>query len=114
IEWTADGSSILATLWDRVARRNRVVLIDAQTGVLDTLLLVPARTSCDACNWTMSNDGQWILYDKRDTMTGIIDIYLRSLDGTIDRPMIVNPAIKHVVDWTPDNSAFLYYSDVSG
>ena len=114
IEWTSDGNAILASLWDRVARRNRIVFVDAQTGALDTLLLVPARTSCDACNWTMSNDGQWILYDKRDTVTGIVDIYLRNLDGTIDRPMIVNPAIKHIADWTPDNSGFLYYSDVSG
>jgi Tol biopolymer transport system component len=62
-----------------------------------------------------SPDGKYIVYDllqSQDTAKG--DIFLLSVDGEQDVPLIEHPADDRIIAWTPDGKGLLFLSDRTG
>ena len=113
VEWTKDGSAILAALFDRKEGRQRIVMISAIDGSIKPVQLIPKGEECADCEWSISPDGQNIIYGKK-LKNGKTELYIMSVDGTGDQPLIANPSRKRVAKWLGDNRSFLYYSDITG
>jgi Tol biopolymer transport system component len=106
-QWTADGKHILTTL---VKRRQyvRLVLIPAAGG--------PVRVVKTLADWawyaSLSPDGRFLVYDQPGP--GGHDIFLLSVEGGQEIPLVRHPADDFAPIWMPDGKRVLFVSDRTG
>ncbi|MCJ7645112.1 MAG: tetratricopeptide repeat protein [Candidatus Aminicenantes bacterium] len=120
-DWSPDGKSILAgffrgtTLIERLERLGLVSVAEGSVKVLKTQF---ETHSANPKPWgfVFSPDGKYIAYNisqegKADEKP---DIFLLSVDGGTEIPLIEHPANDSVIDWTPDGEGLLFISDRTG
>ena len=109
--WSADGKQILAVLFHRYQDETRIALISADGGsarVLKTLADYPRYVS-------LSPDGRFLVYDALGLGEGRErDIFLLSVDGGQEIPLVRHPADDFAAIWMPDGKRVLFASDRTG
>jgi Tol biopolymer transport system component len=110
-EWSPDGKQILATFW-RKDRSVQMVLISVDDGALRAL-----KTFGWPHSGTMSfsPDGRYIAYDypPQEDSRGS-DIFLLSIDGSREIPLVEHPATDVLLGWAPDGQRVAFASDRTG
>jgi Tol biopolymer transport system component len=110
-DWTADGKQVLAAL-NRNDGSSELVLISVVDGALRRLKRfewqLPSRAR-------LSPDGRYIAYDlpvRRDSPAK--DIFLMTVAGGAEVPLVQHPADDRSPEWIPDGSRILFASDRTG
>ena len=116
--WTPDGKSILSLLiGSGKVRPSRIALISVSDGAARTLKEFPSGGPARLC---LSPDGRWIAFDSPydDPLRGEgsekCDLYLLSVDGGPERPLVTHPGDDRLLGWSPDGRWILFSSDRSG
>jgi len=109
--WSPDGRRIL-TLFFRKDNISQIALVPAAGG---------APRALKSLNWVypkkmdFSPDGQYVVYDNTARQgSGARDIFLLSVDGSREVPLVEHPADDLFPLWTPDGTAVVFASDRSG
>jgi Tol biopolymer transport system component len=106
-QWTADGKQILAYL----TKEKRIALIPAAGGperVLKTLARYAEYAS-------LSPDGRFVVYEQPGSGDGRErDIFLLSVEGGQEIPLVRHPADDFAAIWMPDGKRVLFVSDRTG
>ena len=120
-DWSPDGKSVLATFLHGPApitgKTIRLGLISTTDGAVTILKNRFETQSADALSgFVFSPDGIYIAYDisQEEKIYEKKDIFLLSVDGKTETPLIEHPADDTVIDWTPDGKGFLFMSDRTG
>ncbi len=114
--WTPDKKHILAILTDNDEISTRIALISVADGTVRTVKEFKSETSGRPC---LSPDGQWIAYDFPykhvwQENPGKRDMFLLSIDGRRELPLVIHPADDRLLGWSPDGRWILFSSDRSG
>ncbi len=109
--WSPDGTQIL-TILTKKDGTNQMVLVSVADGSLHVLKTLdsraPQRTSISA-------DGRYIAYDlPPNEGSSNRDIFLLSIDGKRESPLVEHPANDLYPVWTPDGKHILFASDRTG
>jgi len=110
--WSPDGKSLLVSHYDRDAK-DHLLLVSVSDG--RSLTLKSADRSAFPGKAAFSPDGRFLLYhapsraDRRQR-----DIYLLSIDGAAETPLVQHPAQDTNPVWAPDGKRVLFVSDRSG
>jgi Tol biopolymer transport system component len=109
-QWTVDGKQILAAL-QKSGGETRIALIPTAGGparVLKTLVRYPSYAS-------LSPDGRFLVYDQPGQGDGRErDIFLLSVEGGQEIPLVRHPADDFAALWMPDGKRVLFVSDRTG
>lgn len=101
--WSPDGNHILASIG------GSAVLISVSDGSAKVLKTFDWRSPLEM---RFSPDGRYIAYDlPRREDSPERDIFLLAADGSREIPLVEGPAIRRVLDWTPDGTRLLFDSD---
>jgi len=115
-DWSPDGKNILAGFYrgTLIESFERVGLVSIADGSVKTLKLHSTNTG--PWGLVFSPDGKYVAYEnsQEDKGTEKRDIFLLSVDGSSDNPLIEHPADDRVIDWTPDGEGLLFSSDRTG
>jgi Tol biopolymer transport system component len=110
-DWSPDGKYILAGFWkEREIYELRLVSVqDGAVTVLKTLNKLDAWTSL------FSTDGRYIAYEaqpQQETLES--DIFLLSIEGGREIPLVQHPADDLLLGWSRDGRKILFLSDRTG
>jgi len=113
--WTPNGKHILAIVTNN-EKLSRIALISASDGTART---IKEFKSGAPGKLSLSPDGQWIAFAYPNevpwrTSSEKSDIYLLSVDGSREVPVVAHPADDSLLGWTPDGKSILFSSDRSG
>jgi Tol biopolymer transport system component/Skp family chaperone for outer membrane proteins len=108
-DWSPDGEYILAKIYD-MPGGSRISLISVADGSIKT---VRKGKEGDG-NMRFSPDGKYIVFDFLSKEGADKDIYLLSIDGKTEVPLVKHPAHDYFLDWTPDEKHLLFASDRTG
>jgi Tol biopolymer transport system component len=109
--WSPDGARIVIAIEGRTGTY-QIVLISAEDGGAQILKSLEWRAPQKV---SFSPDGRYIAYDVRvreDSPDR--DIFILSVDGRREIPLVQSPAIDHDAVWTPDGKRILFASDRRG
>jgi Tol biopolymer transport system component len=112
--WSDDGKQIPAVIHKKDGR-SEIALISVADGSIRVLLELPQWRSPGRGNVSISPDGRYVVYDAlaregaRDH-----DIFLLSVDGPKELPLVEHPADDYGPVWTPDGKMVLFASDRMG
>ena len=112
-DWSPDGKHILACLLGKDGE-SQIALVSAADGSVRGL-----REASDYSEWpkkmAFSPDGKYIVY-SRPQGEGLSenDLFLMTIDGTDDVPLVKHPADDFALGWAPDGSHILFASDRTG
>ncbi|MBM4020595.1 MAG: hypothetical protein FJ288_20130, partial [Planctomycetes bacterium] len=109
-QWTADGKQILVYL-NLEGRERRIALIPAAGG--------PARVLKTQARYreypSLSPDGRFLVYGAPEQGAGKErDIFLISVEGGQEIPLVRHPADDFNPNWMPDGKRILFVSDRTG
>ncbi len=114
LDWSPDGSSILALRGKSGEADNELVLIATADGSVRVLRHIAAA-------WYMltrarfSPDGRFIAFSLvGEGRPAHGDVYVMTADGRNEAVVAAHPAEDQLIDWTPDGSSLLFRSDRSG
>lgn len=111
IDWSSDGKFIL-TGFSRKDQTNHIGLISIADG---SLRVIKSLGKLGPSKISLSPDGRYIVYDlPAQEEAAQKDIFLLSVDGSYETPLIKHPADDLLVGWTPDGRNILFISDRSG
>ncbi|MBN2408517.1 MAG: PD40 domain-containing protein [Candidatus Aminicenantes bacterium] len=124
-DWTPDGTSILAGLYSGNDQtflademKGGLGLISVEEGSVRILKTQIGGHSGIPREWgfAFSPDGKYIAYDSSqgEKDSGKHDVFLFSVDGSTEIPLIEHPANDTVLDWTPGGEGLLFLSDRTG
>ncbi len=119
-DWSPDGKYVLASVFVEATptqgREIGVGLISVEDGSFKALKGRFEDSMDYASNFLFSPDGRFIAYDNRPASeeTGNHDIFLISLDGKTEIPLVEHPENDVVFTWTPDGRGLLFTSDRTG
>jgi len=110
-DWTPDGKKILATFSgnDENFQIGLISVADGSVRILKTL------DKPHFPHTSVSLDGRNVVYDfppKEGSWER--DIFLISIDGKREIPLIKHDADDRLIDWTPDGKSILFISDRTG
>jgi len=112
-DWSPDGKQILTFLEEKDGTR-QIVLVSAADGATKVLKTFQGRG-----RWPQgirfSRDGQYIAYDQpQEENAPEHDIFLISVDGSNEVPLVKHPAHDLLLGWPPDGKGILFASDRTG
>jgi Tol biopolymer transport system component len=108
LDWSRDGSQILACFY---GREKFMALVSTKDGSLRILNKFKRFHG----NMGFSPDGRFVIYDYVQPGTDSKrDISVLSLDKGIDVPLVVHPAHDSLLGWSPDGKEVLFLSDRAG
>lgn len=111
VDWTADGNQIL-TLIQEKSGTARIALVSTSDSTIRNLKSLP---NGDVRKMSLSPDNRYLVYDyPQEKDSGNHDIFLISLDQSIESRLIANPANDYVIGWSPDGTRIVFASDRSG
>lgn len=109
-DWSPDGKYILVCT--REKRKGQIVLISVADGserILKTFDLKWPH------GMNFSPDGRYIVYDlQKNKKSEDRDIFLMSVDGKNEIPLVEHPATDQVFGWAPDGKNIIFASDRTG
>ena len=108
-QWTPDGKQILAIL-HRKKEDTELALIPVAGGPV-RVLKTPSRFWWYA---SLSPDGRFLVYDAYGEKAHESDIFLLSLEGGQEVPLVRSPALDFNPVWMPDGKKVLFMSDRTG
>jgi len=125
-DWSPDGRSVLAGFFrtsapsppysiEQITQLGLISVAEGSVKVLKTQFGLHS-TNPKAWGFVFSPDGKYIAYDAwmGDEVDEKRDIFLLSVDGSTETPLIEHPAVDTVIDWTPDGEGLLFYSNRTG
>jgi Tol biopolymer transport system component len=113
--WSPDGKSILTLFWEK-HQAGKIGLVSATDGsecIIKALDLKPVRWN-EVINMGFSPDGRHIVYDCPAEGSPYSDIFLLSVDGKQEIPLIEHPANDVYLGWVPDGKTIIFASDRRG
>ena len=108
-DWSPDGEYILAVIYGKESGC-RVSLVSVADGSIKT---IKKRKWSDG-NMRFSPDGNYITFDFLSKEGSDSDIYLLSIDGKTEVPLVEHPAQDYFLGWAPDGKHLLFASDRTG
>jgi len=112
-DWSPDNRQVLIFLEKKDGKR-QIVLVsvaDGTTKVIKTF----KRPGRFPQTMRYSNDGQYIAFDQpQEENTAEHDIFLISVDGGHEVPLVKHPAQDFLLGWPPNCEGILFASDRSG
>ncbi|MCJ7581581.1 MAG: tetratricopeptide repeat protein, partial [Candidatus Aminicenantes bacterium] len=114
-DWSSDGRQILAC-FQNIDGTRQIVLVSAENGtVRDLKTLAGKKWPAWPHNMSFSPDGSYIVYDfPPEEFSQDRDIYLMSIEGDYEIPLVEHPAFDQVLGWAPDGKNILFASDRTG
>ena len=114
--WTPDGKDILAILTSDDGSPTRIALISVADSSVRTVKEFKAGSPGRLC---LSPDGRWIAYGLPyqalfNEGPEKHDLFLLSIDGRREVPLVNHPADDRLLGWSPDGRWILFSSDRSG
>ena len=110
VDWSPDGKHILAN-FTKKDKSNKIVLVSVEDGSFSVLKTLDWGSSY----MNFSPDGRYIVYDfppQEHSSEG--DIFVLSVDGKNEVPLVQHPADDCVLGWVPDGKNILFASDRTG
>ncbi|MCJ7580215.1 MAG: tetratricopeptide repeat protein, partial [Candidatus Aminicenantes bacterium] len=118
IGWTPDGKSIVTAFAEEIGLRGRLSLVSIENGSEQIIREMDVRDLVynQVISIDISPDGRWIAYSypANDKNASNRDIYLMSINGKQNFPLIEHPACDLVIGWLPDGKTMLFKSDREG
>jgi len=114
VTWSPDGKYILAIIEGRVKNKmsNKLVLVSVNDGSVKVLKLYNISNTG---NMDISPDNKYIVYAQlQNENSQENDIYIRSMDGSMDKKLVGDLANDTNPLWTPDGKGILFISDRYG
>lgn len=111
--WSPDGKQILALL-SRKERPGQLQLVLISVADGSVQVLKPSYASDDNEKIVFSPDGRYIAYDLPQDGSQRRDIFLLSIDGKREMPLVKHPANDLLLGWAPDGKRVLFASDRTG
>jgi Tol biopolymer transport system component len=108
-DWSPDGEYILAKIYSMLGG-SRISLISVADGSIKT---VRKGKESDG-NMRFSPDGKYITFDFLSKKGSDSDIYLLSIDGKTEVPLVEHPAQDYFLGWAPAGKHLLFASDRTG
>jgi Tol biopolymer transport system component len=105
--WFPDGKSILVSIAKGPDER-----IIARFSIDDGEMQVLKETNSSSVR--LSPDGKYIAYEKADTQSMNKDIFLFSVAGSGEMPLVTGSPDDVLLDWTPDGRYIFFSSNRSG
>jgi Tol biopolymer transport system component len=113
-DWSPDGKYILTFIAKRDSSTH-MALISTSDGSMQTLKVLWKGSYASPRNMRFSPDSRLIAYDiPAERGNQARDIYLFSIDGSLDIPLVAHPADDHLLGWAPDGKGILFASDRNG
>ena len=110
-EWTRDGGAVLVSILGE--NESKIALIDATNGSENVVKTLSTEQLTSGNRMSISPDGNLIIYDQT-LESGKRNLFLLSVDGTIDRPLVTDLSDDRIAVWLAGGKTFLYISDLSG
>jgi Tol biopolymer transport system component len=107
-DWSPDGKHILAVI--HTESDCRVSLVSVADGSIKT---IKKREWSDG-KMIFSPDGKYIAFNFQSKEGPDSDIYLLSIDGKTEVPLVEHPANDYLLGWTPNGKYLLFASDRTG
>ena len=111
MDWSSDGSFILAAFYEGHSEGKKIGLISVKNGS-ECILKTIDR------GWgymEFSPDDRYIVYDfLPEEEYSRRDISILSIDGKVENPLVTHPAQESLVGWSPDGKYVLFLSDRTG
>ncbi|MFH1944695.1 MAG: tetratricopeptide repeat protein [Acidobacteriota bacterium] len=118
IGWTPDGKSVVTAIAEEIGLRGRLSLVSIENGSERIIKEMDVRNLVynQVISIDISPDGRWIAYSypANDKNTSNRDIFLMSVNGKQNFPLIEHPACDLVIGWLPDGKTMLFLSDREG
>ena len=118
IGWTPDGKSVVTAFAEEIGLRGRLSLVSTENGSERIIKEMDVRNLVynQVISIDISPDGRWIAYSypANDKNASNRDIYLMSINGKQNSPLIEHPACDLVIGWLPDGKTMLFLSDREG
>jgi dipeptidyl aminopeptidase/acylaminoacyl peptidase len=119
-DWSPDNKWFAAAL-ERKDGSSHIGLVSIPDGNLRVLKSVdghrahPRAKQCSTCDPHFSPDGKYLGYDLYENETGNErDVFVISIDGTHEVPVVVRPGNDEMLGWSPDGKWLLFTSDRTG
>jgi Tol biopolymer transport system component len=110
-DWSPDAKEVLALVEEK-GNPFHVAAISVKDG---SKRILKNFNGDWAFSMKFSPDGKYIAYDLPQAQDkSKFDIFLLSVDGKQDVPLIEHPADDRLIDWTPDGNGLLFLSDRTG
>ncbi|MBU1337772.1 MAG: DPP IV N-terminal domain-containing protein, partial [Acidobacteria bacterium] len=118
IGWTPDRKSVVTAIAEEIGLRGRISLVSIENGSEQIIKEMDVRNLVynQVISIDISPDGRWIAYSypANDKNASNRDIYLMSINGKQNSPLIEHPACDLVIGWLPDGKTILFLSDREG
>ncbi|MBU2438240.1 MAG: DPP IV N-terminal domain-containing protein, partial [Acidobacteria bacterium] len=118
IGWTPDRKSVVTAIAEEIGLRGRISLVSIENGSERIIKEMDVRNLVynQVISIDISPDGRWIAYSypANDKNASNRDIYLMSINGKQNSPLIEHPACDLVIGWLPDGKTILFLSDREG
>ncbi len=109
-DWSQDGKFILTQ--NLIEKESELGLISVKDGSVRTLKKLDKSAMASAI---FSPDGRYIAFHcPQNKNTHNHDIFLLSIDGKREIPLVTNPAHDYLMDWAPDGKNILFISNRTG
>ena len=110
VKWSTDGKKILAIA--QIDNEYQILLIPEEGDSHQVVKILGKRRSDNAC---FSPNGSFIAYDvSNQENSSNYDIYLVSVDGSHEIPLVQTPANDKLLGWSPDGRWIFYATNLSG
>ncbi|NOR15488.1 MAG: hypothetical protein GQ544_07275 [Candidatus Aminicenantes bacterium] len=108
-DWSPDGEYILATIFGNASDKG-LSLVSVDDGSIKTI----KEGKIPRGNMRFSPDGKYITFDFLSKEGSDSDIFLLSIEGKTEVPLVEHPAHDYFLGWTPDGNHLLFTSDRTG
>jgi Tol biopolymer transport system component len=115
VAWSSDDKNILAIIHDKRVNESlyKIVMVSVLDGSI-TLVKDVENENC-SCEIAISPNNDYIVYTrKRKHNPNQSDIYIISMDGSIDKKIVDQASNDKDPVWTPDGKAIVFLSDRFG